>query len=371
MTKTGGDKAGGDKVGFEVLHEFIEPARKALSKETWDYLMGGADTETTLERNRASLDAIAFRPRVLRNVEQVSTRVKFLGHDLKLPVILAPIGSLQDLCPVGATAPTKAAARFGVLHMLSSVAKPGLAEVAAAAPGYPKLFQLYVRGNPEWVDARIAEAVEHKYAGVALTVDLDYYGRRERDLAKRYKPTARRTGGEGAGDPFQARFSWDDIKRIRGKCKLPLILKGIATAEDALLAIDHGIDVVYVSNHGGRQLDHGLGGMDVLPEVVEAVRGRAAVVVDGGFMRGADVVKAMALGANAVGMGRLQGLALAAGGEDGVVRALELIEDEVRRVLGLLGVTSFAQLDRRYVTAATSLIRRGIDSPFPLLKEGY
>ena len=364
-------KAAVEKTGFEVLHEFVEPARKALSKETWDYLMGGSDTETTLERNRAALDAIAFRPRVLRDVEKVSTRVKFLGHDLRLPVILAPIGSLQDLCPTGATAPTMAAASFGVLHMLSSVAKPGLADVAAAAPGYPKLFQLYVRGNPEWVDARIAEAVEHKYAGVALTVDLDYYGRRERDLAKRYKPTARRAGAEGSGDPFQARFSWEDIKRIRGKCKLPLILKGIATAEDALMAIDHGIDVVYVSNHGGRQLDHGLGGIEVLPEVVEAVRGRAAVVVDGGFMRGADVVKAIALGANAVGIGRMQGLALAAGGEAGVVRALELIEDEVRRVLGLLGVTSFAQLDRRYVTSTAPLIRRGIDSPFPLLKEGY
>ena len=371
MSKTATDKTAAEKTGFEVLHEFVAPAKKALSKETWDYLMGGADTETTLERNRAALDAIAFRPRVLRDVAQVSTRIKFLGQDLRLPLILAPIGSLQDLCPVGATAPTRAAASFGVLHMLSSVAKPGLEEVAAAAPGYPKLFQLYVRGNPEWVDARIAAAVEHGYAGIALTVDLDYYGRRERDLAKRYKPTARRTSGEGAGDPFQARFTWEDIKRIRGKCKLPLILKGIATGEDALLAVEHGVDVVYVSNHGGRQLDHGLGGIEVLPEVVAAVRGRAAVIVDGGFMRGADVVKAMALGADAVGLGRMQGLALAAAGEAGVVRALELIEDEVRRVLGLLGVTSFAQLDSRYVTRATPLVRHGIDSPFPLLKEGY
>ena len=371
MTKTGGGKCRGAKTGFEVLHEFVEPARKALSPETWDYLMGGADTETTLERNRAALDAIAFRPRVLRDVEKVSTRAKFLGHDLRLPVILAPIGSLQDLCPVGATAPAKAAAAFGVLHMLSSVAKPGLEDVAAAVPDYPKLFQLYVRGNPDWVDERIASAVEHKYAGIALTVDLDYYGRRERDLAKRYKPTARRTSGEGSGDPFQARFTWQDIKRIRQKCKLPLILKGIATAEDAIMAVEHGVDVVYVSNHGGRQLDHGLGGIEVLPEVVAAVRGRAEVIVDGGFMRGADVVKAIALGASAVGMGRLQGLALAADGEAGVVRALEIIEDEVRRILGMLGVTSFTQLDRRYLAQATPLIRRGIDSPFPLLKEGY
>jgi glycolate oxidase len=359
------------KSSFEVLHELYQPARKALSDNTWDYLMGGADTETTLVRNRQAIDSVAFRPRVLRDVGEVSTRARFLGHDLALPVILAPIGSLQDLCPAGGVAPARAAHRFGVLHMLSSVSKPGLEEVAAAAPGYPKLFQLYVRGNPEWVDSRIATAVAHGYSGVALTVDLDYYGRRERDIAKRYKPTARRAGGEGAGDPFQAAFSWADIARIRRKFTVPLILKGIATAEDALMAVEHGIEVVYVSNHGGRQLDHGLGGLDVLPEVVEAVRGRAEVVVDGGFMRGTDIVKAIALGASAVGMGRLQGLALAAGGEDGVVRALEMLADEVRRTLGLLGVRRFADLDRRYVTRATPIGRQGVDSYFPLLKEGY
>lgn len=359
------------KDGFEVLHEFYAPARRALSDNTWDYLMGGADTETTLIRNRMAIDAVAFRPRVLRDVAKVSTRARVLGHDLRLPVVLAPIGSLQDLCPVGATAPTKAAARFGALHMLSSVAKPGLEEVAAAAPGYPKLFQLYVRGDADWVDARIAAAAAHGYAGVALTIDLDYYGRRERDLAKRYKPTARRAGGEGAGDPFQAAFSWADIRRIRGKCKVPLILKGIATAEDAVMAVDHGVDVVYVSNHGGRQLDHGLGGLDVLPEVVEAVRGRAEVIVDGGFMRGTDIVKAVAMGATAVGLGRLQGLALAADGENGVVRALELIEDEVRRTLGLLGVTSFSELDRRYLAKAAPIGRLGTRSYFPLIEEGY
>jgi glycolate oxidase len=335
--------------------------------------MGGADTETTLERNRFALEHIVFRPRVLRNVESVSTRVKFLGYDLRLPVILAPIGSLQDLAPVGGIGPMRAAASFGVLHMLSSVAKPGLEEVAAAAPGYPKLFQLYVRGNPDWVDERIAAAVAAKYSGICLTVDLDFYGRRERDISKRYKPTARRaSGSEGVGDPYQQAFTWADIKRIRSKCKLPMILKGIATAEDTHVAIDHGVEVIYVSNHGGRQLDYGKGGIEVLPEIVEAARGRAQIVVDGGFMRGTDIVKAMALGANAVGMGRMQGLALAAGGEAGVVRMLELLEDEVQRCLGLLGVTSFAELDKSYIDrVATPLWRPGISSPFPLLKEGY
>jgi glycolate oxidase len=256
--------------------------------------------------------------------------------------------------------------------MLSSVAKPGLEDVAKAVPDYPKLFQLYVRGDADWVDSRIATAVECGYAGVALTVDLDYYGRRERDLAKRYKPTARRaSGGAGHGDPFQAAFSWDDIKRIRRKFKVPLILKGIATAEDARIAVDHGIEVVYVSNHGGRQLDHGLGGIEVLPEVVDALKGSAKVVVDGGFMRGSDIVKAMILGADAVGLGRLQGLALAAAGEAGVVRMLEILETEIISTLGLLGVTSFAELDRTSITKATPILRAGPFPAFPLLKDGY
>lgn len=358
------------KDGFEVLHEFVEPARAALSKETWDYLMGGADTETTLERNRVAIDSIAFRPRVLRNVGKVDMTTEFLGAKLRLPIILAPIGSLQDFCPAGGIAPAKAAAQFGVLHMLSSVCKPGLEEVAAAAPGYPKLFQLYVRGNPEWVDERIAAAVKAGYTGVTLTVDLDYYGRRERDLAKRYKPTARRASGNdnsGAGDPFQAAFSWDDIKRIRKKFSVPLILKGIATAEDALIALEHGIDVVYISNHGGRQLDHGRGSMDVLPEVVDAVGGRAKIMVDGGFCRGSDIVKAIATGAQMVGLGRMQCYALAAAGESGLIRMFELLEDEIRRCLGLVGVTSFGALDRSCLHPAAPVNAPHALSAFPLL----
>jgi isopentenyl diphosphate isomerase/L-lactate dehydrogenase-like FMN-dependent dehydrogenase len=357
---------------IEVLHELVEPARKALSKETWDYLMGGADTETTLERNRLGFEALAFRPRVLRDVGSVDMRTSFLGHSLRLPVILAPIGSLQDLCPAGGVAPTKAAAGFGVLHMLSSVCRPGLEEVAAAAPGYPKIFHLYVRGDADWVDARVEAALAHGYAGLCLTVDLDYYGRRERDIAKRYKPTARRaSGGSGAGDPFQAAFTWRDIERIRKKCPVPMFIKGIATSEDARIAVEHGIDVVYVSNHGGRQLDHGRGSIADLPDVVAAVKGKCRIVVDGGIYRGTDIVKAIALGADAIGIGRLQGLALAAGGEAALLRMLELLEDETRRVIGLLGLTSFAGLDHSYLAPALPLSRRGLDSPFPLLREGY
>jgi isopentenyl diphosphate isomerase/L-lactate dehydrogenase-like FMN-dependent dehydrogenase len=356
-----------EELQYAVLHEFVAPARRNLSHATWDYLMGGAETETTFVRNRVALDSLAFRPRVLRDVEKVDTGAKVLGQKLKLPVILAPIGSLQDIVAEGGLAPTRAAARYGALHMLSSVCSPGL-EAVAASNDHPKVFQLYVRGDRAWIDDQVQRALANRYVALCLTVDLDYYGRRERDLAKRYKATARRGA---AADHFQARFSWADVERLRNKFDIPIILKGIATAEDAKMAVERGIAAIYVSNHGGRQLDHGKGGIDVLPEVVDAVAGRAEIIVDGGFLRGTDIVKAMALGANAVGIGRLQGLALAAGGEAALVRALELLEDEVRRCLGLLGVTSYSGLDRSFVTPVAPLGRQGWDSAFPLLKEGY
>jgi glycolate oxidase len=293
-----------------------------------------------------------------------------IGQRMRLPVILAPIGSLQDLADNGTVSAARAAEQFGVMHMLSSVSKPGPEAVAEAVPKHPKLFQLYIRGDVAWVDAFVARIVGLGFAGLALTIDLDYYGRRERDLAKGYVPTARVT--DGGGDPFQARFTWKDVARIRKNCPVPMMLKGIATADDARIAVEHGIDVVYVSNHGGRQLDHTRGSLADLPEIVAAVRGKCEIIVDGGFMRGTDVVKAVALGATAVGLGRMQGLALATGGQAGVVRMLELIEDETRRTLGLLGLTSFSELGPEHVTAIAPVPRQSwLDSAFPLLKEGY
>src|SRR5262245_13515845 len=357
-----------ESLQYAVLHEFVEPARRNLPRGTWDYLMGGAETETTLERNRVALDSLAFRPRVLRDVEKVDTGAKVLGHELRLPVILAPIGSLQDMIASGGAAATRAAAKFGVLHMLSSATAPGLEQVAAAAD-YPKIFQLYIRGDNAWVEDHISRAIASGYVALALTIDLDHYGRRERDLAKRFETTSRRTR---PNDYYQARFAWADVARLKAKFRIPFILKGIATAEDARIALEHGIEGIYVSNHGGRQLDHGKGGIAVLPEVVEAVAGRAEVYVDGGFMRGSDIVKAMALGANAVGIGRLQRLALSAGGGAALVRALELLQDEVMRTLGMLGVTSFAELNPSYVAAVPPVARQSwLDSAFPLLKEHY
>ena len=185
----------------------------------------------------------------------------------------------------------------------------------------------------------VSRSIDNGYAAFCLTVDTAHYSRRERDIAKRYvrESRIRATGGD-----FQKGLDWRTVKLIKDKYKIPLVLKGIATAEDAAIAIDHGVDWIYVSNHGGRQLDHGRGSMHVLPEIVDAVAGRAKIMVDGSFCRGTDIVKAIASGADLVGIGRLQCWALAAGGEAGIVRMLELLEDEVIRCLGLLGVTSFA-----------------------------
>ena len=360
-----GSKIEGEE--YLVLHEFVKKAREKLPKETWDYLIGASETETTFKRNRFALDNIAFRPRVLRDVENVDLSVDLFGHNLKMPVILAPIGSMQDFVDGAGTAPTLAASEFGIMHMISSTCMPGLEEVAKSV-NYPKLFQLYVRGNKDWVDDNIKNAMDHNYAGICLTVDLDAYGRRERDLAKRYRTTSRQSA---SGFEHQMRFSWKDIDRIKSYCHLPIIIKGIATKEDALLAVEHGIEVVYVSNHGGRQLDYGIGGLNVLPEISEAIGGNAQVIFDGGIMRGTDVVKAIALGADCVGIGRLQGFAAAAGGSKAIVRMLELLELEISTALRLLGVNSIFDLDDTYLSKDYSFGKLSALSAFPLIDEGY
>ena len=360
-----GSKIEGEE--YLVLHEFVKKAREKLPKETWDYLIGASETETTFKRNRFALDNIAFRPRVLRDVENVDLSVDLFGHNLKMPVILAPIGSMQDFVDGAGTAPTLAASEFGIMHMISSTCMPGLEEVAKSV-NYPKLFQLYVRGNKDWVDDNIKNAMDHNYAGICLTVDLDAYGRRERDLAKRYRTTSRQSA---SGFEHQMRFSWKDIDRIKSYCHLPIIIKGIATKEDALLAVEHGVEVVYVSNHGGRQLDYGLGGLNVLPEISEAIGDNAKVIFDGGIMRGTDVVKAIALGADCVGIGRLQGFAAAAGGSKAIVRMLELLELEISTALRLLGVNSIFDLDDTYLSKDYSFCKLSALSAFPLIDEGY
>jgi isopentenyl diphosphate isomerase/L-lactate dehydrogenase-like FMN-dependent dehydrogenase len=349
---------------YQNLHEFISKARANLNQNAWDYVMGAAETETTMRRNRMALDEIAFRPRVLRDVAKVEASVERFGRKLRLPVVLAPVGALEIFDPEGAASVARGAGSFGAAHMLSSVSAPGLEKVAEAAPDALRLFQLYVRGDDAFVEDYVGRAIANRYSAFCLTVDTAHYSRRERDIAKRY---VRETRLRSTGGDFQKGLSWRTVKLIKDKFKIPLIIKGIATAEDALIALDHGVDWIYVSNHGGRQLDHGRGAMHVLPEIVDAVKGRAKIMVDGGFCRGADVVKAIASGADLVGIGRLQCWALAAAGETGIGRMLELLEDEVIRTLGLLGATSFAEVGKSMLHPATPTNMPSVFSAFPLL----
>ena len=352
---------------FQNLHEIVKAAQTNLPPGPWDYLIGGAETETTVRRNRQAIDSVAFRPRVLRNVSKVDLTTTFLGRKLRLPVLTAPIGGLESFEPGGGATVARATGDFGVFQMLSSVCMPGLEETAKAADN-ARIFQLYVRGDTAWVDDHVRRAIEHGYVGFVITVDTAHYSRRERDIATRFvKPWRQRA----TGFDYQSGMTWDLVKHIKDRHQIPLGLKGIATAEDAALCVEHGIDMIYVSNHGGRQLDHGRGSLDVLPEVLQAVNGRAKVIIDGGFTRGTDVVKAIAMGADIVGLGRLPCYGLAAAGAPGVVRVLELLEEEMKIALSLLGVDRLAGLDRSYLHAAAPVVPAHVMSAFPLIGEGY
>ncbi len=356
LTELGGD--------YQTLHEFIPAARAKLSDNIWGYLVGATETETTMRRNRLALDQIALRPRVCRDVSHVDCTSTFLGMRLRLPVMLAPVGSLESLHPGGAAEAGRGASAFGAPIIVSSVTKPGLEESAIAAPG-PKVFQLYVRGDDAWVDDVASRAADAGYDAFAITIDTAAYSRRERDIAARFVKPWR---AAATGHQFQAGFAWKNVEHFKSRHRIPLILKGIATAEDAATACEHGVDVVYVSNHGGRQLDHGRGAIDVLPEVLEAVRGRARVMIDGGFCRGTDIVKAIALGADAVAIGRLYCYGLAAEGQAGVRRVLEILEQETAVAMALLGVTKLAELDRSYLhLGAPAVSAPHVHSAFPLL----
>jgi glycolate oxidase len=354
---------------FLNLHEFIKEARLKLNAYNWDYLVGGAETETTLKRNRMALDSLAFRPRVLVDVANVAADHTFMGKRIRLPVALAPVGSLQSFEAGAGASVAKAAGEFGVPMILSSVSEPGLEETAAAGVG-PKIFQLYVRGDEPVIDDYASRAIAAGYDAFCITVDTAVISRRERDIAKRWRKPWQRNN---TGMDYQAALNWGHVERFKAKHKIPLIIKGIATREDAIRAVETGVDVVYVSNHGGRQLDHGRGSMDVLPEVVEAVAGRAKVYVDGGFSRGSDVLKGIAMGADLVVLGRLYVYALAADGANGIVRMLEILEDEMFEVMGLMGLTKLADLDRSYLHAAPSVVEPHVHSAFPHLRlgEGY
>jgi glycolate oxidase len=349
---------------FVSLQEIALAARRNLSQALWDHLSGGSDSETTLARNRQGLDCLALRQRVLVDVRNIDISTTLLGQKIASPVFLAPVGGFVGFVhPEGACNVARAAIARGTTAFISTAAKPSL-EAAAAAVKEPLIFQLYVRADRKWVEDILDRAKAAGYRALCVCVDRNYYGRRERDIISRASVR------EGFGDPsYQMALSWKDLVWMKARMKLPLIVKGVATAEDARLSVEHGADVVYVSNHGGRQLDHGQGTIEVLPEVVEAVGGRAEVLFDGGVLRGTDVVKALCLGARAVGVGKLLGWGLAAGGEAGLVRMLELLDLEIRTALGLMGVTSLEQLSPAWVRPAQPVRPATQTNAYPWFEE--
>jgi glycolate oxidase len=351
--------------GFLTATELIAKAHERLSLETWDYVAGAAESETTKRRNREAIEEWVFRPRVLRNVRTVDAATTLLGTKLRIPVVLAPMGSLETLAPGGAVNMVEAAAQFGTLPIVSSVTAPALEDSAAAAR-CDKWFQLYIRGDFAWISEMVQRIRAAGYAALVLTVDAAWYSIRDRQLHLRWNPPSRSRGT--SGEKFQALLDWDMVARIKDIAGMPLVLKGIQTAEDAEIAVRQGIDVIYVSNHGGRHLDHAKGALAMFFEIVEQIGRKVPILVDGGFLRGPDVVKAVALGAAAVGLGRIQAYAMAADGANGIIRLLEILEGEMKAAMAMMGVTAVAQLDRTLVERIGP--PAGGVIPFPFLPDG-
>ena len=331
---------------FVTLPEIRQYAKRLLPRDVWNYGDGGAETERTLRRNRRHLDRLAIQQNVLVDVRAIDLRTSLLGVPLTWPVAVAPMGGLVLFHPEGDVEMARGAGRADTLQWLSGATGWPVEDVAKAASG-PLMFQLYHHGDRGWVAELLARVQASGYKAVALTADVQLYGRRERDILARFSP---RKAMEIAPNPrgpnpeYQARLTWADVEWLMKTTKLPVGIKGIMTMPDARRAVDAGVELIWVSNHGGRQLDHTQSSIEALPPIVDAVAGRAEIVVDGGFSRGTDVVKGLARGAKVVALGRTALWGLAADGAAGVARVFEILRDEIRTTMGLCGRTRLADL---------------------------
>jgi L-lactate dehydrogenase (cytochrome) len=364
-------------------------AKRRLPGGIFDYIDGAAEAETTMAANERAYAETTFRPRVLRDVAAVDPSTTVLGRRLPLPLVLAPTGFTRIADPQGELAVARSAARAGLPYTLSTLGTRSIEEVAAVSEG-PKWFQVYVWRDRDLVKDMVERAQHEGYEALVLTVDCPVFGYRERDHRRgfelppkigpetlvdgalhpgwtwsfvrsepiRFANVAGAHVGDGASavnladyinTQFDPTVTWDDVAWLRSTWHGPLLLKGIQTVDDARLAAEHGVEGVILSNHGGRQLDGAPATLDLVAPVADAVGDQLEVLVDGGVRRGADVVKAVALGATAVCIGRAYLYGLGAAGERGVDHVLELFDRDVRRSMALLGVTSPAELDRSLV----------------------
>ena len=375
------------------IDDLRKSAERRLPRVVFDYLDGGAEGEVTLRENRRAFELVTFRPRHAVVIPDCNLRTSVLGVDISLPALLAPVGYSRVMHSGGEVAASRAAGAAGTIYILSTISGHRMEDVRAASTG-PVWYQLYLVGGRQAAEGAIDRARTAGFSALVVTIDTAVAGMRERDLRNgmtelmsgnllaklrflpqlfahpRWLASFLFDGGApalpnivipGQGPmPLmdvraalaRAAIAWEDLRWIRGIWRGPVVIKGVLTAEDARRAIDEGADAVVVSNHGGRQLDGLPATLEALPEVVAAVKGRAEVLMDGGVRRGADIVKAICLGARAVLVGRAYAYGLASVGQAGVTRALEILRADVERTLRLLGCPSINALDRSYVNTS-------------------
>jgi isopentenyl diphosphate isomerase/L-lactate dehydrogenase-like FMN-dependent dehydrogenase len=376
------------------IEDLRELARRRLPRIVFNYIDGGADGEWTLRENRRAFDAITFRPHQAVAVPACDLRTRVLGTELSMPLLLAPVGYLRVMHPDGEIAAARAAGRAGVGFILSTVSGHRLENVKAASSGQV-WYQLYLTGGRAAAENAMGRAMDGGYTVLVITIDSTVIGHRERELRDGMEQLLRgniwskipfapqvlarprwltrflldgglpdlpnivsaETGVLRVRDAHTAMkrevFSWDDMQWIRALWKGPIVIKGVLSADDAKRSLDHGAAAVVVSNHGGRQLDGVPASLQVLPEVVAAVKDQAEVLMDSGIRRGSDIAKAMCIGARAVLCGRAFAYGLAAGGEAGVARAIEMLRSDLERCLKLLGCRSVDALNESYVQIAS------------------
>jgi isopentenyl diphosphate isomerase/L-lactate dehydrogenase-like FMN-dependent dehydrogenase len=331
---------------LEPINVFdYEPlARARMEPSAWDYYQGGSDDEVTQRANRAAFERIQLRPRVLVDVSTCDMRTSVLDTPIRMPILIAPSAFHSLAHPAGECATAQAAGRSGTLMVVSSSSTRSLEDIAREATG-PLWFQLYVHGRQS-AEGLVHRATEAGYRALVVTVDSPRWGRKERSIRSGFRVPlkANFTNAEAAVDVIP--LTWESLTWLRSLTSLPLVLKGILTAEDAVLAVEHGVDGIVVSNHGGRQLDTTIASIEALPEVVEAVNGGCEVYVDGGIRRGTDILKALALGARAALVGRPILWGLAANAADGVSHVLELLRTELELAMALSGRPTLDSIDR-------------------------
>ena len=352
-------------IEFTNLLELDELARPYIEPSAYDFITGGAEDEVTIRENRAAFGRWWLRPRYLVDVSKVDLSTTVLGQPISFPVMVAPSAYHQLAHPAGELATARAAAALGTMMVVSTSSNYAIGEIAKQ--GAPLWFQLYFNEDTAISEMLIDRAVHAGAKAIVLTIDLPEMGKRERDIRSGFDLPAGMTLGnqtladraavpiakQDAGEPpmklWGNTITWEVIPWLHARSDLPIVVKGVMTAEDAELAVQYGAAAVVVSNHGGRQLDSAPGTLDVLPEVVAAVGGRVEVLLDGGVRRGTDVLKALALGARAVLLGRPIIYGLALGGAAGATRVLTILHDELNRDMMLCGRRSVAEVDRSLV----------------------